>query len=140
MSEDNFQWTDELVVEFVTWSVTGAPLLQGRYSDIKQFKESKKQKPVLFRTTDGIDIRDGDSYWYIDPSWKLFFNTSASETIKCGTYGGQFSTKEAANEWVLRNKPIFSIAEIDLWALRDGKKWIISPDDLIHAAKSKING
>lgn len=47
MIKDNF-WTDELVAEFTTWSLTQAPTMQGRYADIEQFKEmkSKEEQPI----------------------------------------------------------------------------------------------
>ncbi len=42
MAKKEFIWTDELVAEFTTWSLTQAPTMQGRYSDIEQFKKSKE--------------------------------------------------------------------------------------------------
>jgi hypothetical protein len=39
-----FQWNDETVLEFVQFTLNNSPLLQGRYTDIKQFKESKQPK------------------------------------------------------------------------------------------------
>lgn len=36
-----FEWTDDLVIEFMHWSMREAPTYQGRYEDIKQFKDKK---------------------------------------------------------------------------------------------------
>ncbi len=40
-----FKWDDETVLEFVQFTLKNSPLLQGRYTDLEQFKESKQPKP-----------------------------------------------------------------------------------------------
>lgn len=57
----------------------------------------EKVKNPLFRTEDGIDIYEGDSY----------------VTMKQHGYGKKyFSTKEAAEEYILMNKPCLSINDL----------------------------
>lgn len=52
MSTDNFQWTDELVIEFARFTNTDAPTFQGRYADIEQFKASKQPKQERIEISD----------------------------------------------------------------------------------------
>lgn len=46
-NEKGFLWTDELVCEFTSWSLTKSPTFQGRYSDIEQFKKFKATGATL---------------------------------------------------------------------------------------------
>jgi len=115
----------------------------GGISELNWIK--KVAKPVLFTTTDGKDIREGDSYWYINPTWEIFCNISASKTIKCGTHGGQFSTKEAANEWVIENKPCMSLKDVYgiCTKFENIDAHVLWPNFEVkfkELAKSKING
>lgn len=43
-TQDTFQWTDELVQEFVQFTLHQSPAFQGRYTDMEQFKSSKSPK------------------------------------------------------------------------------------------------
>lgn len=59
MNNDNFVWTDELILEFVRWTTTASPTFQGRYADLEQFKKSKsipnKEYEILsFKQNTGI--------------------------------------------------------------------------------------
>jgi len=44
MSKDNFQWTDELILEFVRFTMADSPTFQGRYQDLEDFKASHQPK------------------------------------------------------------------------------------------------
>lgn len=43
-TKEGFTWTDELVVEFTSWSLTKSPTFQGRYADVEYFKKMKASK------------------------------------------------------------------------------------------------
>lgn len=68
----------------------------------------------LFKTHDGVDIFEGDSWWYV----KLNnFTKTQTDTL---AYNGnpknkvevlRFSTEQAADEYILMNKPCLSIKE-----------------------------
>jgi hypothetical protein len=70
-------------------------------------------KPVLFITEDGKELREGDKYWYL-PS----YNHTLIESIMCASNKAmslgaiRFSTKEAAQKYVDDNKPIYSIRDV----------------------------
>jgi len=71
----------------------------------------KKEK--LFCTEDGVDIFEGDVYWK-NNGWlnvKIFI---AHNKMKVSDFNidKKFSTKEAAEEYVLMNKPCLSINNV----------------------------
>jgi len=69
------------------------------------------EKPVLFVTEDGKEIREGDSYYYVYSDFMVDFSSSACKTS--GTTGCKyFSTKELAQEYSDMNKPIYSKRQI----------------------------
>ena len=65
-------------------------------------------KQVLFTTEDGVDILKGDSYWFINTYWYLGVGTDyyKNKGLK------YFSTKAAAEEHILMNKPCLSINDV----------------------------
>lgn len=64
-TQDTFQWTDELVQEFVQFTLHKSPAFQGRYTDMEQFKSSKSPKKewgvVAYRTTN--ESGENPRYW-----------------------------------------------------------------------------
>lgn len=76
---------------------------------------AEKYKQPLFTTEDGVDIFEGDDYYSIHTTQFNFPNGYGKPTIK-GTaikgYWITFSTKEAAEEYVLMNKPCLSIQDL----------------------------
>lgn len=89
------------------------------------------KKPVLFTTEDGVDIREGDKFWYIDACNTGFYKGVA--TVKT-TYAKYFSTKEAAEEYILMNKPCLSIKDV----LSVGQRVIVDEGKLKQLVKSKL--
>lgn len=73
--------------------------------------------PLLI-SEDGVNIFEGDRIWYVLPyTYKINTCIASKNTIpkdhNSGNYGNKnFSTKEAAIEYVLMNKPCLSIKEI----------------------------
>ncbi len=90
----------------------------GYYKLIKEFIEEP-----LFTTEDDVDIFVGDAYWVLNTKvndW-IFEENAARDNInyfyKDKSYASQtkiyyFSTKEAAEEYVVMNKPCLSISDI----------------------------
>jgi hypothetical protein len=76
-------------------------------------RTKKKEREVLFTTKDGVKIYEGDSYWYVNTAWHIgninYYKGEEPEERKYRTY---FSTEKAAEEWILKNKPLFSINDI----------------------------
>ena len=66
-------------------------------------------KKVLFTTEDGVDIFKGDYFWYSDG--KIFDKGKAIDS-NIRLYLKYFSTKEAAEEYIIMNKPCLSINDI----------------------------
>lgn len=85
-------------------------------------EEISKAKLPLFTTNDGKEIFDGDDCWYVysfsmaPMKWtaKLPFNKT----------GNFFSSEEAANEWILENKPCLSVQEIETILTTGNYGWI----------------
>lgn len=118
-TETEFKWTDELVVEFASWSCTKAPTFQGRYSDIEDFKKSKvKERIPLFITEDGVKIFEGDKVFTAKKDYEdlrvTSFIASSRNNKEWALQGGTlwFSTEDKAKEYILHKKPLFSLQEI----------------------------
>jgi hypothetical protein len=87
-------------------------------------------KKPLFKTEDGVDIYEGDNYWFIilnkanypalvDKEWKPICIQAENhnpefthEELQKNLGNVTFSTKEAAEEYILLNKPSFSYNDI----------------------------
>jgi hypothetical protein len=105
-----------------------APTMQGRYADVEQFKASKSRKP-LFTTEDGVEIFEGDVWHLIDPDyWRIWSGNHSTVNPDRIKY---FSTRQAAEEYILMNKPCLSLKEvIDL---------VEAKEYLTQLVKSKLN-
>ncbi len=103
---------------------------------------------VLFTTEDGVEIRQGEEYFWIviHPSgWNVWRNIAEKENASFQNNQKNFSSKELAEEYVLMNKPCLSVDDamkiLDYYT--DGKKYWTNDefnDSLVELAKSKING
>lgn len=82
-----------------------------------------KSKEPLFTTKDGVEIFNGDNYWFVVKSdleilkaWTPRLHIcdwDYSDEYKKPPLGHvQFSTEKAANEWVEMNKPMYSKKQI----------------------------
>jgi hypothetical protein len=100
-----------------------------------------KRKP-LFTTEDSVDIYEGNIYYALNANYPLSTNIIETFTARKNTPTGKrmlgildFSTKEAAEEYILINKPCLSIKEI-LELNMDIKK--IFANSLKRLVKSKL--
>lgn len=78
---------------------------------------AEKVKKPLFKTADGVDIYEGDKVWGIATDvWTPFYqNVRDNPPNKAVTEKwvyGKFSTKEAAEEFILFNKPNLSLNDV----------------------------
>ena len=70
-------------------------------------KYIRKNKP-LFRTEDSVDIYEGDSFYFVTKSFLIERITAT----KLKQSDKTFSTREAAEEYILENKPCLSINDV----------------------------
>ena len=71
----------------------------------------KKVKQPLFTTTDGVDIFEGDTFYWLDKGLNLL-NSGYSKNVGTTHNTLYFSTKEKAEEYVKFNKPQYSISDV----------------------------
>lgn len=88
----------------------------GRISNNKGtgvFYKAKKISPVLFTTKDGVGIRKGDTYYFVDLDGGSVVMQSAH--TESGQYSERkyFSTYKNAEGYLFRNKPCLSIRDIE---------------------------
>lgn len=116
MSENTFVWDDDLVKEFllkynspVTWKQGEDPVIQ----KIKEFKESKKPKP-LFVTEDGVEITDNQIVIYgVCPKGSWEEKWGKAEAM--GTLGRNwklFHDREKRLDFILLNTPLLSALDV----------------------------
>lgn len=70
-----------------------------------------KYKESLFTTEDGVDIYEGDNYWFVD-NFNEFKVTNANLDGLSSGISLRFSTKRAAENYIMMNKPFLSIKEV----------------------------
>lgn len=76
-------------------------------------KYAKKSKQKLFTTEDGIDIYENDKYYSISSDYNLIIIALIANGHDDNDYRGKrFSTKEAAEKYIIENKPCLSINDI----------------------------
>lgn len=105
----------------------------------------KHSKKPLFTTEDGVDIFEGDDC-YIIHNWiplktKVFSDDYGNTKT---VYKFVFSTKEAAEEYILMNKPCLSIKDIQSiyvsakegWRKNGNQKFYF--EELVKLVKSKV--
>lgn len=69
-------------------------------------------KTPLFTTEDGVDIYDGDKYYYITSNFRMVILRTAKDHEALANGGKRFSTKERAERCVYNNKEQFSLNDI----------------------------
>ncbi len=94
--------------------------------------EAIKYKQPLFTTEDGVDIFEGDTFYYVKfkenrNSYGRVFEIVIADRPGCiyePQYEKYFSTKEKAEEYILMNKPVLSLNDIfkDVEEMRKGLK------------------
>lgn len=75
-------------------------------------KNLKKAKQPIFQTEDGVDIFEGNTYYkVVNETFQLLTmeNTSKGESLRSKI----FSTKEKAEEYILYNKPLLTLKDVE---------------------------
>lgn len=106
--------------------------------DLKNFLKAPIQEPKpkkLFTTLDGKDILIGDEFWYLE-NWSA--RRGVANTLHAGAFP-TYSTKEAAKEYIILNKPCLSISELKKFKGSNSRIIEVYVDDLMSIVKSKIN-
>lgn len=81
-------------------------------------KEAEKVKRILFTTEDGVDVFENQKYWFINTEGCTPFWTAKSHTMGLSDRGlaplgvKQFSSKEAADDYIFLNKPCLSLKDV----------------------------
>lgn len=126
MSNKQFEWTDELVIEFCEKDKLGLPFK----TYLKYFKEMKVPKP-LHTTTDGVDLYElTDRVYFITGLCQPLSNLHAISLITADY--PTFSTLEAVASYNNLHKKQFSIADVQYLLTRSsyGNQFI---DSVIEA-------
>lgn len=106
--EEPFQWTDELVKEYIT-------ACRAHGTSMGNFKASKSRK-ALFTTEDGVPVYEGDEVYFVNENWN-----SGKETASalCNSHGvdpaKHFSTQTQAEKYIFNHKPVLSYYEVQDW-------------------------
>jgi hypothetical protein len=111
---------------------------------IKLHKIEHYQK--IFTTEDGVDIFEGDNYYSVFKADLLYNGMFKAEPTVGGRFSNPdtckvFSTKQAAEEYILMNKPCLSIEDIkSVSAITDNpfKLMGVLEDKLKSLVKSKL--
>lgn len=118
MNTATFYWTDELVHEYVRELIVGELGKQCGHMDI--FKASKQRKPVLV-TEDGVTYYSGEIKEIFATHTKEGYNSVGAYKVDShpefydglkGCYEYFFSTREAAEDFILKNKPCLSLKDV----------------------------
>lgn len=86
-----------------------------RYVEFEGIEHTKK---FLFTTEDSVDIFEGDSYYRVDISgvfgfWEVMgYFKAAGDGVYNDKDAKYFSTREAAEEYIINNKPCLSFVEV----------------------------
>ena len=146
MGNTNQFWDDKTVLEFVEFTLNTSPIFQGRNKDLEDFKKSKEvKKEPLFTTNDGKQIFEGDTYWTMDKeNLHYWYAGAASKIFESGKNSFQlyFSTKDAAKEYLLLNKPCLSLKDIysiDYGNTKPNKVVVVDHSKLKELVKQKLN-
>lgn len=100
-------------------------------SNILYLEHSKKP---LFTTKDGVEIFDNDFYWMINKGCWIAFEFKAEERLHYNHEFLSFSTKKAAEEYMIMNKPCLSYN--DVIAIR--KVWFDNHLSLVDTIKELV--
>jgi hypothetical protein len=101
------------------------------------FKTLLKKK-LLFRTEDGVDIFEGDKVFIVTKTYFHFSRNPClcNSNFKPNSNYLYFSTKEAAEEYILMNKPCLSINDVSVLKNIISSSWDITLKELIKSKQS----
>jgi len=96
----------------------------------------------LFTTEDGVEVCEGDTVFVLSTKSLMFIKWEVPNRF----YGDAmdrsllyFSTEEAANKYILENKPILSVQEVMNWLHSYFQNPILAYNVLKYEAKQKLS-
>lgn len=104
-----------------------------------ELKEIQMVKQPIYKTEDNVEIFEGDDVHWVNTYnytylYSLPFSTGAPKLLNTvGNIYKVFSTKEAAEEWLIYNKPCLSINDV----LSVGQRGIVDEGKLKQIVKNK---
>lgn len=118
------------------------PNVQG-FVSYRKLKHIEHIKEPLFTTEDGKDIYLGDKYYVPQvrgehKEWTGKALEFETENVDYGNDVKRFSTKEAAEEYILMNKPCLSINELEALNVNCAGSISLNRHELKQLVKSKI--
>lgn len=96
----------------------------------------EKAKQPLFKTEDGVDVFEGDEYFFIYPQYTLG-KVNKADGLMNGALAS-LSTEQAAKDWILMNKPCLSVNDVMSFTLSESVHIKRLQEELTNLAKSKI--
>jgi hypothetical protein len=107
----------EHVIESFTLSSNDEIMINNYVNGLNFYKHAKKP---LFTTEDGKEVFEGDDYWYVrvepvseSKTWVSRHCLHAMHSCGKNKSLKTFSTREAADEWIILNKQCLSITDIN---------------------------
>jgi hypothetical protein len=106
---------------------------------LDELRKAQPKKQPLLTTQDGIEIFEGDTLFTVyGNDFKLAKTSDFKEGKKIIVgFPKYFSTKEAAEEYVLMNKPCLSVAEVYDISAKYGLPAVAIEQEITELAKSK---
>ena len=95
----------------------------------------KKLKEVLLTTEDGVDIFVGDECYAVSDDFDLLFTSYTPKDYEKKGKVRAFSTKEAAEKYIVVNKPCLSYKEVEDMYREDRFGWLSRLEKLIMLRK-----
>jgi hypothetical protein len=147
MKEEIFTINDIVIYQNTKYTINSFSIIDNKMYVILigisvpiSIKDIKKAKQPLFTTKDGVDIYDSNYWFYIFKDWSgEIYKTNkrycAEGEIDLFKSAYNFSTKEAAEEYILMNKPCLSINDV----LSVGQRVIVDEGKLKQIVKNKLN-
>lgn len=106
---DTFKTKDKYIItQLLTEDSTIAVIGKNFSVTLPHVKHVKKP---LFTTMDGVEIFEGDKIWRINGLWHVLDHISA-DNLHAKWSEDWFSSKKAAEEYILMNKPCMSVNDI----------------------------
>lgn len=134
------KFPDMVTVEYFD-PIDGQPVK--RNFELKDLKKQPKEKPnPLFVTENGVGAYIGNVYYKVtilEGCWKADEIVMRKELANPPSYFKYFSTKEAADTWVLENKPCLSVSDVCNFLHKEFVFDSIEFENLKQLANHKIN-
>ena len=133
-------WKNVTIKEFFDSNDSYVRFSTGGSQRLENIKHAKKP---LLTTEDGFDLYEGDKVWgVIGDVWKPFYQYITAKKAREKWTHGKFSTKEAAEDYILYNRRLLSLNDVfKVYPKLKTKEPLVNTkhaEDLIKLAKSKL--